>query len=353
MRYGDFINNNGTIGFIAPAFGCTTEPYKSAFQNALYTWQAMGYRTALGPNVYKEDGIGTSTDPAACGREIMDWYLSKQNDALISCGGGELMCEDLASVDFEQLAEADPKWFMGYSDNTNLVFLLATLCDTAAVYGPYAPAFGMEPWHPALSDAFGILTGEKAVMQNGISAITVQGYDRFERTPAKDEAHPLLPYNVTEPVMRRGFPEAAGRPLAAEGRLLGGCLDVLVTLIGTKYDRVREFAQRYKEDGILWFFEACDLGMIAIRRAVWQMREAGWFENCRGILVGRPWHYGEEVFGMDRFEAVMGIVEDLHVPVFMDLDIGHLPPMMPLVVGSRAKARLVDNDFHIEMELRP
>ena len=71
-------------------------------------------------------------------------------DAIISCGGGELMCEILRYVDFERIAQAKPKWFMGYSDNTNLTFLLTTLCDTAAIYGPCAASFGMKPWHAAI-----------------------------------------------------------------------------------------------------------------------------------------------------------------------------------------------------------
>lgn len=30
MRYGKFLPENGTIGFVAPSFGCNIEPYKSA-----------------------------------------------------------------------------------------------------------------------------------------------------------------------------------------------------------------------------------------------------------------------------------------------------------------------------------
>lgn len=55
------------------------------------------------------------------------------------------MCEVLDYVDFDRIRKAEPKWYMGYSDNTNLVFLLTTLCDTAAVYGPCAGSFGMDP----------------------------------------------------------------------------------------------------------------------------------------------------------------------------------------------------------------
>lgn len=147
MRYPKVLKKNGTLGFVAPAFGCAIEPYKSAFQHSLKKWEEMGYKTHLGPNVYASSGIGISNIPKLCGEELNEWYCSKENDVLISCGGGELMCEVVPYIDFEALKNATPKWYMGYSDNTNFTFLSAILMDTAAVYGPCAAAFGMEPWH--------------------------------------------------------------------------------------------------------------------------------------------------------------------------------------------------------------
>jgi muramoyltetrapeptide carboxypeptidase LdcA involved in peptidoglycan recycling len=76
-----------------------------------------------------------------CAKELVESYCDKESSALISCGGGELMCEILPHVDFEKIKEADPKWYVGYSDNTNMTYLLTTLCDTAAIYGPCAAAF--------------------------------------------------------------------------------------------------------------------------------------------------------------------------------------------------------------------
>lgn len=49
-------------------------------------------------------------------------YESNVNDVLISCGGGELMCEILPYVDFDRIKAAKPKWYLGYSDNTNFTF---------------------------------------------------------------------------------------------------------------------------------------------------------------------------------------------------------------------------------------
>ena len=151
MRFPEHLPQNGTIGFLAPSFGCAIEPYKSAFDNALRKWKGMGYQLKLGPNCYAGEGIGISNTPEKCGQEVMDSFLSEESDILISCGGGELMCEILDYVDFEALAKAEPKWYIGYSDNTNLTYLLTTLCDTAAIYGPCAGNYGMEPYHPLLS----------------------------------------------------------------------------------------------------------------------------------------------------------------------------------------------------------
>ena len=50
MRYPEFLKESGIIGFVAPAFGCATEPYYTAFQHALERFEGMGYKINLGPN---------------------------------------------------------------------------------------------------------------------------------------------------------------------------------------------------------------------------------------------------------------------------------------------------------------
>lgn len=345
MRYPKSLPQGGTIGFLAPSFGCATEPYRSAFENARKKLEGMGYGLAFGPNCFESAGIGISNTPEKCGAEVMEMFARADADCLISCGGGELMCEILPFVDFGRLAELEPKWFMGYSDNTNLTYLLATLSDTASIYGPCAAAFGMEPWHESLSDAFGVLTGE---------CRTVRGYGLWEKESLKDEEHPLTPYNLTEQLAIRSFlgkrELAENEELTFSGRLLGGCLDCLANLVGTRFDRTKDFIKRYQKDGVVWFLEACELNVFSIRRAMWQLEEAGWFENAKGFLIGRPAN-GEPVMGLDACEAVLETAGKMGVPVIFDLDIGHLPPMMPLIVGSMATVTACGNDISVEMQL--
>lgn len=347
MKYPKFLQEKDTIGFVAPSFGCNIEPYKSAFENALTRFRNMGYRIDLGPNCYKGDGIGISSTPENCGRELTEYYISQENQCLISCGGGELMCETMSHVDFERIKKSQPKWYMGYSDNTNMTFLLTTLCDTASIYGPCAAAFGMEPWHPAVEDAFLLLQGGK---------LSLESYGMWEKESLKDEEHPLLPYNCTEPLAIHMFKPAEDGNLKKcdrmelEGRLIGGCMDCLVNLLGTRFDRVSEFLERYQEDGFVWFLEACDLNVFSIRRAMWQMKEAGWFRYVKGFLVGRPLN-GDEMMGLGRFQAVLSTAKELGVPVFMDVDLGHLSPTMPLITGSYARIEGKENHLKLSMEL--
>ena len=348
MKYPDFLKEKGCIGFVAPSFGCNIEPYRTAFENAGKKWQERGYRLDPGPNCFEGSGVGISNTPQKCGQELTEYYLRKENDVLISCGGGELMCEILEHVDFEAIKRAEPKWYMGYSDNTNMTFLLTTLCDTASVYGPCASAFGMEPWHPSLEDAMELLEGKRN---------TVESYGMWEQESGKSEENPLSPYNCTQKLNLKAFLPGEKemeevQQVSMKGRLLGGCMDCLVNLLGTKFDRVRDFAEKYKEDGIIWFLESCDLNVFAIRRAMWQMEQAGWFQYAKGFLIGRPYCHGQEMMGLDQYQAVLPTVWRHKVPVIMDADLGHLPPMMPLVTGSMAELDMDEGRLKIEMNYR-
>lgn len=351
MRYPKFLQKNGTIGFVAPSFGCATQPYKAAFENALNTFKKMGYNTALGSNCYMDCGTGISNTPALCAKELEEMYLSDANDILISCGGGELMCEILPLLDFEKIKKAAPKWFAGYSDNTNFTFLQTVLDDTASLYAPCAGAFGMEPWHKSIKDEFDVLTGSPSVYNEVTNTVTITGYDLWEKDSLKSEENPTAGLNVTEPVVLKTYSGGQTGSASFSGRLLGGCMDCLVNLTGTSFDKVSDFQKKYKDDGIVWFLESCDLNVMSIRRAMWHMEQAGWFENAKGFLIGRPLVFGQEMMGLDQYEAVLGILRKYNVPVVMDVNFGHLPPAMPIICGSMAHVDVSGSDFKIEMKL--
>ena len=364
MRFPKKVPQGGTIGFVAPSFGCSIEPYRSSFDASLKMWEKAGYKTELGPNCYASEGIGISSTPESCGKELIDSYVNHTSDALISCGGGELMCEILDYVDFDRIRKADPKWYMGYSDNTNFTFTLTTMCDVASIYGPCAANFGRKSIHQSITDAMSIFTDTEnsdGKDRSGDGFFRFSGYGMWEKESLRDEEHPLEPLNLTEKTILHRF-TGDGRPLSAkrieedhiemEGRLLGGCLDCLVNLCGTKYDHVRSFNDRYADDGILWFLEACDLNVMSIRRAMWELEHAGWFDKATGFIIGRPALFDEPMMGLDQYAAVYDIISHHHVPILMDADVGHLGPMVPLITGSYARVEADGNEWSVRMELK-
>lgn len=340
MRYGNFLPQGGTIGFVAPSFGAASLPYDARFENTIKIFKNKGYKINEGPNCRLAEGVGKSNTSQKCAKELMDYYQNNDSDVIISVGGGELMCEILPFVDFDLLAKAKPKWFMGYSDNTNFTFLLTTLCDTASIYGYCAGTFGMEKWDKSVEDNFDLLCGKK---------LKVSGYDKWENEPIDPKEFPLASFNSNQDKVLVKHPD---KDIKMSGRLLGGCLDCLANLCGTSFDRVKEFNAKYKDDGIIWFIESCDLNLFSQRRALWNLKNAGWFENVKGFVFGRPrFDYGEAYMGLDQYSAVTGILGCLDVPIIMDADFGHLPPSMPIICGSYANIEATGNDIEIEYRL--
>lgn len=340
MRYPKFINKGDKITLIAPSFGATTEPYNKRVKRAINKFEKLGYKIEVGENVYKADLPYLSSTPQLIAKEFMENYLASDSKMLLSVGGGELQCESLPYIDFDLLRNAEPKWFNGFSDNTNYTFLVTTLLDTASIYGHCAGAFGMYNWHQSIMDDYLLFSGEK---------LTVKGYPNFQiRSTKYQKEHPLSGYHLTEKKVITPIGDNCSK---FSGRLLGGCLDILIMLCGTKYDKVKEFIYKYYEDGIIWFLEACDLSPVALKRALFQLKEAGWFENCKGFLIGRGANsYNKEDFGINHLNA-LDIIKDLNVPILADIDLGHLAPTMPLICGAYANVSFKD-ELIIEMLLK-
>ena len=79
MRYPEFLKDGGRIGFIAPSFGCASEPYRSDFEESLERFSSMGYETVLGPNCFLDEGIGISNTPKKCADEANDFLKNDKS----------------------------------------------------------------------------------------------------------------------------------------------------------------------------------------------------------------------------------------------------------------------------------
>ena len=334
MKYGLFITADKTLYLTSPSFGCSTSPYKEKLMMAISHFNEYKIKTVNGPYIYNQLDLLSST-PKECANDFM--YAYKNYDYILSVGGGEAMIQLLPYIDFDELKKLQPKLFMGYSDNTILTFLLPTICDVASVYGLNAPGFGTTSLLPYQKDQLDLMLGKK---------LSFNGYEKYEAISLRTEDNPCIEINPTEPSIITSYPN---NNITLTGRIIGGCIDVLSTIIGTKYDNVCNFNNKY--DDLLWFFEACDMTPIEVYRRLLQMKYSGWFNNAKGFLFGRPF-IRDVMFNKTYKDYIIDALADLKLPIIFDLDIGHVPPQIPVIVGSVATIKVNDSKYSISYELK-
>lgn len=336
MKKINYLQKGDKISLIAPSFGCVTEPYKTRLEVAINNLKEDGFIIDEGENIFLAKHKVRSNTAKKCAKEFMRAYES-DSSAIISVGGGEIMCEILPFVDFKKISKLPHKFFMGFSDNTNLTYTLATISEVPTIYGVNAAAFAFKPYEYDVKDSLDLLLDKTNF---------TYGYPFWERYKTKNENNPLLKANYSEEKVIKVYPKQ--NELKIKGRLLGGCLDCLVNLCGTKYDHTKEYIEKYKDDGIIWFLEACDLNPIAIQRALFQLKEAGWFKYVKGFILGRPLCYKEKMFGVNHYQAFKEILSSLKVPLIMDADLGHYAPSMPIITGVVGEVEVKNNNILIK-----
>lgn len=327
MKEIQFIAKQEKISLVAPSFGCATEPYKTRLKVAIKNLKKDGFIIEEGPNIFLANHKVRSNTAELCGKEFNDAYFNSDSKLIISVGGGEIMCEILPFIDFEKIKNYPAKLFMGFSDNTNLTYTLTTICDIYTIYGPCAGYFAFKPYKTSTLDAFKLIQGKQNV---------IKGYPTW-RYGFDQSDDPLyrFPHN-----RKKVLKYNKKKEIDVNGRLLGGCLDCLITICGTKYDKTKDYIEKYKDDGIIWFIEACDLNVISIQRALFQLKQSGWFKYAKLFIFGRPLCFGNKMFDVSVYDAIKEELNELNVPIIMDADLGHFDPSMPMVTGAYANVKV-------------
>lgn len=337
MRYPKFLNKNSTIGVFAPSLSCPSNPYLIRYKEAK---KKLGYKFYETKSLYNEFVKARSADKEIRAKEFKELYFNDSVDFIWAVAGGEFMMEILPYIDFDAIKNATPKFYMGYSDNTNLTFLLTTICDVASIYGYHPGEFGVTEYDRSLTQTLKMLNGESLYQESMDKYQT----EDLKHTPGLE----LSPFNCQEKVEWKTL---SNKDETIKGRIIGGCLDVLQCLCGTRFDKVKEFVEKYKDDGIIWYLESCDLNILSQGRAFFQLKEAGWFKYCKGIVLGRPINKSDN-FGVTYEDILNDFLSDLNVPVIYDVDIGHMAPSCYIINGSITTIECKNNKGKIITELK-
>lgn len=280
----------------------------------------------------RDERHGASAPAAARAAELEATLMRDDVDAVIPPWGGELAIELLDRLDWGALARARPKWVLGYSDTSTWMLPLTLRLAWATLHGPCLMDLVPGQDDPLTRDAFKTLAlPAGGVLRQRQSRAHQRQWSDFATAPAST-------YTLTEPTRWRSL---HGRPREAfAGRLIGGCLDTLLHTAGTQHGDVAAFIERHRTEGVILYLEVAELSPPALVRALHRLRWAGWLDGLAGLLFGRsaaPDSSGAH--DLRLADALASTLGPLACPVLLDVDIGHVPPQLPLVNGAHAQVR--------------
>lgn len=292
MIYGKKLKFGDTIGLIAPSGAMRTE---GAIERAVAETQRMGFKVKLGESAGKKYGYLSGTDEIRA-RDINNMFADDEVDAIICIRGGYGAMRILDKLDYDLIAN-HPKVFVGFSDITALHIALLNECSLATFHAPMAVGWSSSPLDDISRECM-----YKALMH----------------------AEPM-----GELVNPPEYPKQTVNSGKAEGMLVGGNLMLMASSLGTPWEIDTK-------DRIV-FIEEIGERTYCVDRMLTQLRLAGKFDDCAGVVFGDfadcPIEYPE--YGLTLDEIIRDVVAPCGKPIFTGLRCGHCTPKLTLPFGVK------------------
>ncbi len=317
-----FLEKGTTIGVTAPSSGVKPDLHVLIKQSC-ERMQLRGFDIRCGDTIWTQDKAKSASIKKRA--DEFNEMMADENIGLVfPPWGGELLIEILAGINFINIRN---KWVLGYSDTSVLLLAITLKTGLATAHGTN------------LIDLRGEYSDETTAMWEKVLS-TKQGESVLQHSSSKHQEkwqhdHPTpCVFHLSEPTIWKSI---SNKKVEMEGRLIGGCIDVIRHLIGTPVGDVRSFRTKYiNDDPILWYFENCEMTTTDLRRSLVQMKLAGWFENCAGIMFGRS-AANTPVDNYTVEDVYQDLSKELQIPIVYDIDCGHVPPQMTFINGSYAE----------------
>ena len=329
MNYPQFLNNDSTIGVVAMSAGVGRK--LDEFNLSIETIKKKGFNVLETESVRVNNYVSNTGEKRAL--ELDELVINKNVDMIMCASGGDFCLDMLPYINIENIRN-NPKWFIGASDPTSVLYYITTKLDIATMYGHNAGGFDQENLHESCLMCFDFLKGN------------IKRQDSYNLYESDKNSRTKEGYLLDTKVIY----ENINGDMDVTGRLIGGCIDVLKDMIGTKYDGTLEFIEKYKNDGIIWYFDNFALSSDALYRTLIQFREAGWFNYTKGIIVGRVMYPSNNFDDFSYQDALSKAIGD--IPIVYNADIGHVAPKMTLINGAICHVVSSNGKGSLEFELR-
>lgn len=250
--------------------------------------ESWNLNVVIGDNVFKKDNHFAGTDAERC-EDFQKALDDKSIKAIWSARGGYGTVRILDKLDYSKFLK-QPKWIIGYSDITALHSQLHTI--------------GVETIHAIMCVSLpkdlneiekSIETFKSAIFGQPL-AYTLKG-SKYNRTGS------------------------------AKGQLVGGNLTILHTMLGSNTS--------IDVDGKILFIEEIGEYKYHIDRMLQSMKRAGYFDNCKGVVVGdmTKLRKNTTLWGSSVEQLIIDALQDYNFPIAFNMPAGHEDDNRAMILG--------------------
>lgn len=283
------ITANTTFALVAPASPIYVD---SDFDVMLSELQRIGLKVEVSTHAKTKNGYLAGTDEQRAS-DLMEAFLNPNIDAILCIRGGWGCNRILPLLDFDVIKN-NPKPLIGFSDITSLHLAIHKLTGLVTFHGPV----GKSDWTDYTLNSF------RNTLQDGV----------------------LEAYLIPENHQNQAFLISSG---TAEGKLLGGNLTVLTSMIGSDY--IPDF-----ENSIL-FLEDVGEDIYRIDRMLMQLKLSGILDSINGFIFGKCTNCDAGFNSLSLNEVLNHYIKPLNIPAFYGAMISHEPNNATLPVGVKAE----------------
>ena len=288
LRRGDTIGLVGISGALRDA--------DVKYPKMMEAIDTLGYKVIEADSCRQFYGYLSGTDEARA-RGLNQMFADDRVDAVVCMRGGYGVARMLDRVDFDVI-RANPKILLGYSDITAL--------------------------HTAIHEKVGMVT-----FHGPMPSTCWPKFDDFTRDSM------LRALTSTQPLGVLKNPEGKAPvcvvPGTCEGTLVGGNLTLIASACGTPY-------ALDVEDKVL-LLEDIGEKYYRLDSMLTQLRQAGMFEKCAGVVLGGftecSVEYPEYTFALE--EIIRDIIVPAGKPVLANMAIGHMDTKITVPLGVKCR----------------
>ena len=295
----ELLKSGDTISILAPSG--VLNNFDKKIEKAINIFKSWGLNVVLGNHIYDKNGHFSGTDKNR--EKDFQKALDNKNIKAIWCArGGYGAVRIIDKLNFDNYLK-NPKWIIGFSDITVIHNKLNFL--------------NSESIHAMM------ITGFEDIGQNNDSL------SKLKNVLFGDS----LSYSITS--------NKNNKTGKSEGIIVGGNLTLIQSTIGSK-------TELKMKDKIL-FIEEIGEYAYHIDRMLYSLKRAGYFENCKGLIVGQISDVKKNTtdFGRSINELILDVLDEYNFPILFDFPAGHEKTNFPIILGRKVILEVSKSDSKV------